>query len=288
MITIRRLVAVAAGLTLLASAMGPLAYTDAHDATRLAPQARTAEPRPCHTAITRTVSATSVRECEPVTVSMTVKSECRACMAGLNVVFILPGYITSEYRLVGNGVIDQLEELRDESGMSISAAAIYHDSVGERILVPLTEELTRLRPTFTSPRYAFPGNWESAANMALRLLRAAAVKDAQRCDIIVFMGYVKDHDVPPWSEYRLEVLRAAQALRRDDSTLMAYCMGIGEMGCGIWRTIPASSRYYSERPDTRKIPQAVRTLGQELHADVPLGLKSLTLAEDVAAGLAYV
>ena len=254
-----------------------------------APTAAAVEVGGCRTAISHTLSASEIRACETLTVTTRVTTACRACSGGINVMFIIPSYVYGVPQRVGAGVIDVLERLQKASETEVAAGVVYYDPYRARVLVPLTEKLSIARAIFSSPPpWVGYGGYEMGASAGLRLLRAAADSKGPRCDIVVFMGAIKEHEGVRWELYRQELLRAAQMMRNDESTLMVYCTGAGDISCLTMRQVPKSPRYYSEIPDVQKIPGAVRTRIDELLAASPAGLRSLGLDQDLPTGLAYV
>lgn len=243
----------------------------------------------CTTSVSHTLSASGIRACDTLSVTTRVASACTACPGGVNVVLVRTGSIPGTYNRVGIGVIDELERYRDDTGGPASAAVVYYDPYGARVEFPLSEDLDKARGAFsTTPPWEGYGGWERAATTALAVLRAAAESGEPRCDIIVFFANVKEHDGnPSWESLRQQLRNAGATMRRDDSTLMAYCTTYADE-CATMRTLPSSPRYFAQLPDTHTIPSAVRTRIGEYAAREPAGLRSAGVDVMLPTGLRHV
>ena len=284
-----RIVALVIASASLSVSVLSLQYAGSNRSTRSQLSAASAEKTPtpivvggCETMISHTLSTTAIRDCDTITVTTSVRSACESCPGDVNVVFVIgtwPNGISAAAVLV-----DSLERLRKDTGMDFNAAAVLLDPPSARLIVPLTDDLARVRSAVAQRRtYRGPGGYSRAASITRGLLRKTASLDPARCDIVVFYGQLKD--IERFAEFRLELLRAARALRGDDLTLMAHCIDVADHDCRAWREVPSSLRFYGQEPDQRKIPAAVKSHINELADRAPGGMHSLGLEFELSENL---
>lgn len=288
--------AVAFGASALHAARGharPLEASGEPDQDPIVIEAGPTDRAGCTTAVSHTLSAAEIDACETVEVVTRAQVACRACPGDVNVVLIRTKWIPTlrgQLDRVGEGVIDELIKRRDESGVKAGVAIVYYDSETARVALPLTDDLERARSAFASTPTGVGGygGYERGAALGLDVLKSAAERGEPRCDLIVFFGLAKEHAVGEyWEGLRLELLRAGASMRRDDSTLLTYCIHL-ERDCPTMKAIASSPRFYAEVPDVSKLSSATRSVTSDYVESSPAGLDSLGLDLALPASIGLV
>ncbi len=242
----------------------------------------------CVSAITSTLSASTTRVCDTVTVTVRTESECPACSGGLNVVYVMGGgYVSSSRWMtpVALASLRELERLEEEAGNAIHVAVVQYSATDARTIQPLTDDLGRARTALGRPVPTGPyGGYEAAAREAARILRTARSTAGDLCEIVVFFVVLKE--IPGTEPLQEEMLRAAGTIHSARIPLMVGCLSNTDLWCGTAKRMPTSPRFYTEYPAMTKLAGMVKT--QALDYLDGGGVSGLVLTQALPAGLEFV
>jgi Mg-chelatase subunit ChlD len=274
-------------------------------ASIVVPHLATAQPVPptpssqlsyCNGSITSTLSADSVRVCDPVTVTAVITPVCAGCGGGLNVIFANILYVThGKWMQAENETALDLMETWQTHGMRVKAAVLAIVPVGfgnARIdtIVPLTEDLRQVRVGFVSQDNLGGGfqclDWDKAVSKGIDILEKDR-RDSGLAPCEAFVNYACVIPTPDRGDGGAGFLRQAQQMGvargagffvgcpfdADTGITRGFCKGVAQV-------VPRSSYFaYPERGRLRRMVdgydgQLTTENGQSLYLwqRLPLGL----------------
>lgn len=278
------------GTDLAASAQAAPASEDGPMAGRVSP---------CRSAVTSTVSASNIRVCDTVSVTVTVQTQCPVCSSGFNVVFVQLGESEHpEWRIDESldalGVLERLADTIILRGSAVRVGVVHYSYTGShavpKIVLPLTEKLKRAAGPIrenAGDQQLHNGPTSAAARAAVNMILAARRdqpsdagddEDLLGCNaIILFTSQRKNPE---------DQRRAASMVLTTEISLFVGCPSGTSRWCEVPRDLPKTSSYYSEYNERGKI-------AKNLEADIETvfnnaRVRDVSLTQQLPAGLAYI
>ena len=241
----------------------------------------------CTGTIAGTVSADTIRICDPLTVTVRVAPECPVCPGGVNVV-----YIQMDIADEGDWMIQEslsslavLRALADRYPVNVGVVR-YERNQTLRMVLGLTSQINAAVSALSAPVadgfYEF-GPYEEAVRMALNMLArvrsdgAAAASEA--CEYIVFFAFGK-------LTTRRAMLAAASMIHSADVSLFVGCPTDSMPYCTTAASMVKSARNYTEFNERGKLRRMFDQSMVELTNDRTV--RDLYISQFLSPGLSYV
>lgn len=268
--------------------------------TGKSPVAAMSQPGACDGTITSTVSPSSVRICDAVTVTHRIEPSCRSCPGGINVVFVsylghgaVPKGWTNQELFNALDVLIRLGRTDVQVGV-----VLYRDSPSSvTIALPLTHDLNSAKGPLARPKYGdldSEAQFGQAAQQALRMLSDARPPEALSlppCEIMVFMAYTdigrEEEGNGGWQRLR----DAGKAIRKEGVALIVGCPYPDtpnlESVCSTPKEIVRDQNHFAQPFDSLRKPM------QQALADVesehsPGRVRGLSVADWLPLDLSYI
>jgi Mg-chelatase subunit ChlD len=247
---------------------------------------------PCAGTISGTLSAGTIRICDPLTVTVNVAPECPVCPGGITVVFVQMKQTLQAPWMVQESlsVLDLLQVWSKMPGAYKIQVGVVHYFTQANAALDLTDELNKARSALSTPhRGAFPtnGDYSGAARRALEMLAEArkALPDAslEPCEMLIFFASTKDI----YEANRQDILRAARMIQSDGVELFAGCPEGLDGYCEVTKEMVANRANYTEFNDHGRLSRMVDRKLDELVGGGP-SLRDLYLSQVLPPGLSYV
>jgi Mg-chelatase subunit ChlD len=298
----RTVAASVTGAMLLVTALTLLGANAAHGpASPHVPSAPAGLVSPCGGTVSTTLSASSIRTCDPVTITTRTAPSCPVCAGGMNVVFQMPILVPVIHWLEdeASGALDQMAEYQKPGAPTIQVAVTeYGIKVAgggvRRTLLDLTEDLDKARPFFRNRGSSGGYGYGTDADEPIKVLKKARGKDpaAKPCEYDVSFAmacnYIYNPNDTGCRAAQQNLLAAAGRFRGEGITLLEACPGrpVGDWGeCRSVEPQMTSADLYEKYPQT-KLRAMVKRLFDEGTGQQPL--KGQTLTEFLPPGLSYV
>jgi Mg-chelatase subunit ChlD len=291
-------------LAVWCAVIGSIGVLGTHSAVRGAGGGRRplAEADACRGIVTTSLSADSVRLCQPMTVTIQAEAMCYGCADGLNVVLVMQ----SEARVASapwqvqaaRQIVTELGKLPETN---VDIGVVHYGDDGAKTALKLTDigQSGAISGAIGGTRMGDQdsGAFVAAANQALRVLaegrRTADGQSIRPCEVVVFFAYNVEMDGPGplWLAAGVEMKKAANQLARSASTLVTICTTAflrdppASYACQHAREIAQSAGGWFAAPNSGSpSAEVVRAAVQAGHVS-PLDV--LSLVEFVSGGLQY-
>lgn len=285
-------------VTALVAATALLPATLAAPARPMAAVPAAATPRPsnCLGYLTSTLSADSIRICDPVTVTTRAEPICNICPGGIHVVYVQP---TQAPWCIGNWQVDvmvqSLRAIADQAPGRVRAGVVAFNQTSAFTTVELTDQLSRASSALGNVERCgvLLGRppYQQAARLALTMLKDARPEEGtgpMPCEFAVYMAY---HGCLNCGNFD-DQAAAGNMFQQDGVPLIAACPqflqpnGNGSDMCqGTKRMV--KRRYYVEKPDMG-IDKLLLSLLDAEASSTDGKLKTMTIDQFLPPGLAYV
>lgn len=247
----------------------------------------------CGGVITPTLSANSIRVCDPLTVTVRVAPQCLPGSAHLAVVEPMHAFDLDWMKRVSLSAIDALD-LIASTGTPAAAGVVLYRTLPRTILPlkTLPEHSSEVRSVIREPGPAgtvgcvqFERSMREAVNMLLDARPQDLTRERAPFEMVLFYGGTKEHW---WDPCRQRLLDAARLVHSERITLVAGCIGIppsDQTWCSEMPDLVKSRRYYTRAPEMRVEQIIEQDVGEYLDAG---RARSLALEQRIPEGLAYV
>lgn len=252
---------------------------------------------PCRSEVTSTVSASNIRVCDTVSVTVRMQTHCPVCSSGFNVVFVEVGESEHPEWAIGESLdaLDVLVRLADAivlRGSAVRVGVVHYAFTGShavpKIVLPLTESLKRAAGPIrenAGNQQLHNGPTSAAARAAVNMILAARRdqppedgEDLLGCNSIILLTSQRKN---PEDQRRVpSLVRTAQI------SLFVGCPSGTPRWCEVPRDLPITSSYYSEYNERGKI---AKNLEAEIEAVLNNArVRDVSLTQQLPAGLAYI
>lgn len=242
----------------------------------------------CGGTITGTLSASTIRMCDPVDVTVRMVPDCPVCPGGVNVVFVQVDKAFQAEWMVQESV-SAFNKLRDyERDRTVRVGVVHYNSTQVKKVLQITDKIESARGPLSVPAYGHDphGDFVGAARAALEMLREVRKKAASStdtpCEFIIYFASTKNI----FQDDGRNMLEAAQMIRGQDVELFVGCPENVADYCDFTRQMPATPRNYTEHNERGKLGRMVDNQMTELESDVMM--RDLYMTQILPKGLAYV
>ncbi len=242
----------------------------------------------CTGTISGTVSASSIRICDPLTMTVNVAPDCPVCPGGINVVYIIPDKSWQpdwlmEEAIASLRVLDEWATQRP-----VRVGVVRFTPLVATVIAQMTDQIgaSRAALRMTGGGTVTYGEYEPATRLALDMLQGARQEPTEAssaiCDIIVFFA---SHN-PAVTEDGAAILQAARMIHATGTDLLAACPDEQPAWCDDTKQMPSTRSKFTQAPDRGRLTRMLDLSIAELVGD--LKVRDYFVTQVLPPGLAFV